>query len=198
MAVWQYALCSLADLKAYLKISGNEQDTFLEGLVDSASGAIETFCGRKLKSRTYTDEKYDGDGTMSVLILKQYPVSMVDSLYDDPKGVFGSNTLVDPNSYRLYGEAGIIKLISGVFSAGTQNIKVTYTAGYVTIPYELNLACKILAADYYFKAPAGKGRQGIKTERLAQGQGDISFQQKEIPPEVVALLRPYRRKTIGR
>jgi len=64
------------------KGSSNEQtlkikDNYLiERLIDRASDLIERYCGRKLKSRSYTKEVYDGTGTER-LILREYPVTQV-------------------------------------------------------------------------------------------------------------------------
>ena len=63
--------------------------------------------------------------------------------------------------------------------------------------YALKTACLMLAAHYYFQSPAGKGRQGIKTERLANGQGDVSFAQEAMPKEVKDTIQEYRRRGVG-
>lgn len=53
MAVGTYALTSLANLKAWLSITGSDADTLLESSIDRATSIIESYCDRKLKARTH-------------------------------------------------------------------------------------------------------------------------------------------------
>jgi uncharacterized phiE125 gp8 family phage protein len=200
MAVWTYALCTLAELKAYLNISGSGSDTLLEGFVDRASQEIETKCRRKLRKRTYTDERYDGDGMSPVLKVREYPIVSVTSLYDDTGRDFEAVSLIDSDDYEIDADAGMVTRTDSVFAKGTANIKITYLAGYEDDDeclYALKTACLMLAAHHYFQSPAGKGRQGIKTERLASGQGDVTFAQEAMPKEVKDAISEYRRKGVG-
>jgi len=201
MAVWTYALCALADLESYLNLSATTPpNTFLEKFVDRASQQIESFCRRKMRKRTYADERYDGDGMSPVLIMREYPIVSVTSLYDDTGRDFEASSLVDSDDYEIGADAGTVTRTDSAFAKGTANIKITYEAGYEDDDprlYDLTMACVMLAARYYFQSPAGKGRQGVKTERLAGGQGDVSFVQDAMPKEVREILMPYRRKGIG-
>lgn len=51
-----------------------EDNYLIERLVDRATDLIERYCNRKLKSRAYTKEIYDGNG-FNKFILEQYPVT---------------------------------------------------------------------------------------------------------------------------
>lgn len=200
MAVWTYALCTLAELKAYLNISGSTQDTLLEGFANRASQRIDSRSRRKLRKRTYTDERYDGNGRFSVLVLREYPIVSVTSLYDDTGRDFEAVSLVDSDDYEIDADAGTVTRTDSMFAKGTANIKITYLAGYEDDDerlYALKAACISLAAHYYFQSPAGKGRQGVKSEALAAGQGTVSFEGDLMPKDVVDTIREYRRRGVG-
>lgn len=150
MAVGTYALTTLAKLRARLNIQSayTEADTVLESLIDQASAAIESNCNRLFKSRTYTAEVLNGSGS-NILLLPQYPVSNIASLVDD------SITYVVAD-YYLYANEGKIVLKYAKFSNTPQAIIVTYTAGYSTIPDDLEMACLILAGNYFRATPLNR------------------------------------------
>jgi len=75
MAVDQYALTTLANLKAWLGIGGSGDDGFLENIIDRSSDYIEQICDRKFKARDFV-EWYDGDGSPT-LQLDNWPVIKV-------------------------------------------------------------------------------------------------------------------------
>ena len=55
MALSAYALITLADLKTHLGITDASSDALLEAAIERATAMIETFLGRKIVSRTYTE-----------------------------------------------------------------------------------------------------------------------------------------------
>jgi hypothetical protein len=76
MALSSAALITLAQAKLYLGITDENSDTLLESLIERASGYLERYCNRKLKTRTYTREIYYGTGGAS-LRLDQYPATTI-------------------------------------------------------------------------------------------------------------------------
>jgi len=87
------ALVSLADAKAFLKISAASEDTVIENMINRASAFANDYTQRLLLSRVNTDY-YDGDGT-GTLILNQYPVTALSNLYDDVDRAFGAGTAIN-------------------------------------------------------------------------------------------------------
>jgi hypothetical protein len=79
MAVGQYALTTLAGLKAHLGITVTTYDTILEQYIDHASAKIERWIGRQIKLRNYF-EWYGGNNVRSVRV-KQYPINNVVGVY---------------------------------------------------------------------------------------------------------------------
>lgn len=75
MALDEYALTSLANVKSYLGISGSDDDALLTEIINRASGYIEQICDRKFAQRDFR-EWYDGDGS-DRLQLDAWPVFKV-------------------------------------------------------------------------------------------------------------------------
>ena len=75
MALADNALVSLADAKTYLGISGSDDDSRLEQLINASSTAIESFCDRAFREQSYR-ESYNGLG-QHTLRLRHYPVTQI-------------------------------------------------------------------------------------------------------------------------
>jgi len=152
--VWETAagaggLTTLNAVREFLKIpdSITTDDTLLLHLITRVSKEIEKFCERTFAQANST-EYYDGDGT-DTLLIDNYPINSITSLYDDTDRTYGSDTLIDSDDYVFYSEEGKIVLDGGTFSIGLKNIKIVYNAGYSTIPEDLEQACiKKVAAEY--------------------------------------------------
>jgi uncharacterized phiE125 gp8 family phage protein len=79
MALASWALLTLDEVKEWLEVEDYSSDVLLERLIEATSLAVEALCGRKLASRTYTDELYCGTGTRW-LTLREFPVTSVTSI----------------------------------------------------------------------------------------------------------------------
>lgn len=98
---------------------------------------IHSYCGRILSRGDY-DEYIDGDGTDS-LLSHQFPAISVISLEVD-------GIVKDSKSFVLYASQGFLRLKSGVFPRGKKNVRLQYTAGYATIPKDIERVCSELVA----------------------------------------------------
>lgn len=76
MAVNTYSLVTLAQVKEYLSIADEDYDQILTSLIDRASGFLNRYCNRNLKTQIYTRESYYGDGGPH-LFLDQYPATTI-------------------------------------------------------------------------------------------------------------------------
>ncbi len=181
------ALCTLSDVKNGLGITGNSSDAVLALCLDAADRGIKDYCKREFESRTYT-HFFSGNG-LKELIVREFPVQSVTSVWMDPAGYFGqgtnnpfnSTTLLSPGSdYALriddtlngWSISGIIDRLGSAnnqgyyfqpfggslslggrstsWNKGQGNIKVTYTAGYTSIPSTLKSCC-VFYAGHIFK-----------------------------------------------
>jgi len=96
-----YKLCTLADVNSYLGYTlgdDTNRDTLLNNLIDRATDAIEEYCGRKFKQRTYRLERYDGDGD-KLLFLNNYPIYSIDRVATATKTAFSVKCSVDDATF---------------------------------------------------------------------------------------------------
>lgn len=140
MAVGPNALCTLDDVKNYygMETSSVEIDALIESLIDRVSKQFEMFCDRVFVSTNYI-QYYDGNKT-SYLFVDQYPITTVSGVWDDTDWVWGSDTQISGTDYRVADDNHIV-FNATILTKGDQNVKVAYTAGYATIPYDLVQAC---------------------------------------------------------
>ncbi|MEE9200657.1 MAG: head-tail connector protein [Candidatus Brocadiales bacterium] len=144
------SLTTVANVKEYLGVSGTSDDALLSRLVDWSTDLIHSYCRRVFTEASY-DEYYDGDGTEGLLV-NQFPVSTVTLLEVD-------GVQKDTSSYLLYGQLGLIKVKSGKFPRGKKNLRVQYSAGYATLPNDLEqVAIELVSLKYYDR---GRNRLGV-------------------------------------
>jgi hypothetical protein len=90
--------------------------------------------------------------------------------------------------------AGVVSLVSGVFSRGHQNLAVAYRAGFDSIPADLAQACLEQTAMRFQESGAGQGRLGVSARTLADGS--VSYQGQALLPQVTAVLDRYRNRSL--
>ncbi len=199
-----YALAQVADVKTSLDISASTWDQLFIDLVNSATDAIEFYCGgRRFGTTTpvptYTNEVYESDfaleddGRANWLQLKNWPVLSVTSV-QYRTGTTTYNTY-DTSSYETYLDSGQIYFYGGV-PRGPKAIRVTYQAGYLidwasqanhTLPHDLTRACiKLVAREFDSRKAQGK---------LNESVGGASITWKDgLPEDIKSMLSSYRRK----
>lgn len=164
------ALSTVAAVKTQAGIpqSDTSRDEQFASLLAGITAALKSDINRDLEQQTYT-EYYSGDGSQT-LILRQYPVQSITSIYLDSDGYWGfgsgsfasATLLVEGTDYALKRSSssigsgsGIVQRIGGNWpmpsrrvggfiadqvGIGVGNIKVVYVAGYATIPADLQMA----------------------------------------------------------
>jgi len=182
-------------LKTFLKISGSTEDTLLDSICDRTNALIKSYIGRNLVSQTYT-EYYDGNGTPR-LILRNYPVITLTSINIDTNREWESVTAVDiTEDVLLENSSGIIRLWNngGIFYTGRANVKVVYSAGYATMPYDLVDAAILIAAHSY-KRHYQDQRIGLQSETI--GDRTMTYSNEAIPAKARLILDKYKRVSGG-
>lgn len=192
---------NLTDFKEHLDIDSTDtsKDNFLINVLNAAWKAAVNYIGYDLNVTNYV-EYYDGDGSDTIL-LEQFPVISITSIYDDTARQFGPETLLQTTDYVFYPKTGKVqKLNSGnqyvvigipfspiVFNKGVQNVQVTYQAGYNPIPYDAARAVILLGAWYAQRA----GTEGKNAETL--GGKTVQYDAYSIPLWTRQLLLPYKK-----
>lgn len=129
-------------LKNSWNITKTDHDQFLRRIVTASSEFVEGAAGlnKKVRLRTYTNEKYDGGGNYCPgkrkrLYLRNYPIQSVTTLHDDIIATFGTDTKFAAADFDIVTSKSYIQLRDdstylSAFNVGQQNIQITYTAGY--------------------------------------------------------------------
>lgn len=158
-------IITLAELKAYLSITDDTQDTLLTIFMNSANSYVEKYTGRKFDSAEYT-QLFDWKGQVA-LSVKNYPIITLTSVK------YNSWTLSTPvredfdaNSYKASNDNWLIQFISPI-SRDFSNIQVTYTGGFATIPWDLKLATlKYAATSYNLMSSDGITKESVSGDIL--------------------------------
>ncbi len=193
-------LCTLADLRTYLKIASADtgQDGHLENLISRATAFIQTLTRRTIVSTQHTIYR-SGDGT-NTLMLPDYPVTAVSLIEDSLSGdAEFSFTDSDLNEEFGFDDDGELILMGGYIfrspssSIPARNYKLTYTAGFPTAPEDLRQVCVELAAAKYYLGE--KQRQGVATKTF--GGETVTYRTDDLSPAQAVILRRYTRPVIG-
>jgi hypothetical protein len=183
---------TLDDLKEHMDIPSGDttKDDFLTNILNGAYHIAKNYIGHDLIADDYT-EYHDGDGEDTIL-LKVYPVNTIASIYDDTSREFGSDSLIDVDDYFFDAQTGLVTLFQGSasFKAGKGNIKVTYNAGYTTIPYDAQRGLIMLAAWLAQRA----GTEGLTTATL--GGKSEQYDSYNIPLFIRQCFIPYKNMSV--
>lgn len=184
------ALVELDQVKPFVNVSGVGEDTILTFWINAASWFCNTHTRRELLSRAQT-EYYNGDGT-NTLLVNNYPITAITHVYDDLDRTYGDDTELDSDDlvYMPDGLAYSIVYDGGAFTRGVKNIKAMYTAGYATVPWELQQACLEIIIYYYKNTE--ENRFGVTTRTA--GGGSMTIETTQIPKSALEVLDKYKRK----
>ena len=178
-------LTSLPNVKGWMSppLTNATDDELLKRLITAASQYIQTWLNRTIASTLYV-ETYNGTGG-NRLILPNYPVTAVGSVAVNftpipaaPASSGSSGFLFD--SFGLY-------LRGFSFTEGFQNVAVTYTAGFLTTPPELEQACIELVALRY------KERDRVGQNSKSIGGEIVSFNTKDFTGPIQTILDSYKK-----
>jgi hypothetical protein len=170
-----YALTDVASVKETLGIDNGDtsKDNLIKRKINQATLYIETFCGlpadHHFKATTYTQEEYDGTG-VDQLSLKMRPVTTLSS-FQYRGTVTNENDWqdVDAELYFTDLNAGVIDLLFSQ-TRHWNRYRVTYTAGYTTIPADLAEACVTLASFW-----VDNSTSGTNVKRKREGGREIEY-----------------------
>ena len=178
----------------------DENDAAMLRLLEAASRAINTYCGRTFEWRKDIVEYFDGDG-QDVLWVSSPPITDAEgnitysassiTVWEDDDREFEDADKIDADDLRIDPIAGRIDY-AGIFSSGPRIIKVQYNGGYSlsTMPEDVKYACIALVSDWWLH------RSYRQLDRLG-GQGPLDWPNilpaNTLPEKVLQLLQPYRR-----
>ncbi len=205
MATVAHALTSLQRVKDRLGITVSGFDSILERMIDASTDIIESYCARRFKEAVYSNELIgiESDGGRMAM-LRQAPVTVLSSVQyragtpDNP-----SWTPYLASDFELVGDgtSGLVRIYGGV-PRGTNNLRVSYTAGYKinfvdpynlaqhTLPFDLSDVCERLVVKAF------KKRESAGKQAESAGEASTTWMQSFEAEELAALDR-YRRVYLG-
>lgn len=199
---------TLTEIKTFLSISDNVDDTLLEGMVEAASRSIDRIANRRFyldanaSARAYRVSSpvilYTDDiGTTSGLVVK---------IDEDGDGSFettltlNTDYIMDPLTAldlgRPYTQVTMVTtsqsfpIFPGLFQNGLRpGVQVTARWGWPSVPDDINQACLILTADLYKRKDSPGGILGL---------GDLgAIRMSPLGRDVTAMVRAYRKETLA-
>lgn len=177
-------LTSLDNVKQFMGLTGVTDDALLTRMISASSGFIEQWTNRDFGLGNYTDDM-DGTGG-NFIFASQRPVQSVSSLSIDgftiplSTGVNSPGYYVTPDGFGLRG-------YTFTRTRGARNVTVSYSAGYNTIPREIEQACIDLVSFKYRE----RDRIGLASKGLA-GE-TTAFVQTDMPENMQTILQAYKR-----
>lgn len=193
-------LVTLAKYKEYLKITDTILDTEIGDIANAVETRVKEYLHRDIESTTFTDEYYNGNGR-NYMVLRQFPITAVSAIkeYDglNPSNVEMWETLVQGTDYeRLIfatDEATTLYMDGYTFESGMQNYKITYTAGYSTIPSDIQMACKELVKIVYDNSPLNQNRLGFLSISDSAGSASENLSlDGEIEMKILKKIEHYK------
>lgn len=194
------SLATLADVKSYLRISDNSDDSFINLLIADVQATIENYCHRHFDVNTYTSEQHNINHK---IFTKETPIISVSNIVRLDGSII--NTIPDSNdmtNYRIF--PGYVELLDYKYVTMGNRLKyvnneesyveITYTAGYDTPPADLSLAAiKLIALEY---KESREDRLGVEQESEGDVKYTYSKKDSEMPLNISAVLDRYKRVSI--
>lgn len=174
------AIISTVEYKSWAGITDAGFDTRLGVIIPAVQDTLEDYCGRAFDEATYSDRKYDGNGEQSIW-LDNAPVTAVSAVKVVASD--GTTTTLSADSYRFTDKGELHRLSSNEALWGQpvsflrasvpvwenfapDNILVSYTGGYSTMPTSLQLLMYTLvdaaieqAGESWMLASTGDGTE---------------------------------------
>lgn len=164
----------LADVKAHLNITGTNDDTELQAVIDAAEAAI----AKRVGPLAPTSVTVRVDGARAGLALPVTPVVSLTSVTP----VNGTALTVGD----LYQANGIITYPTGLTFSAPYGYDVVYVAGYSTLPADLVLAVKEMCRHLW------RSQRGSGVRRPGSGAPEPTATPTFLFPYVVtSLIEPY-------
>ena len=140
---------SLVDFKQFAKIDSDAEDTTITTCIKAATFQAESFTRRTISVAPWmTTLPY-----FATVFLDVLPVDTIVVKYDDVNGaeqtLSASEYTVIDNGYDEYTEIRFDGTMPTLESENYEPVRITYNAGYSTIPEGMKLGIMQLAASYY-------------------------------------------------
>lgn len=138
---------SETDLGLYLRQT-LDADALAVIATDAACQLVREFLNQDLDVATADVVSINGSGT-DVLLLPELPVTAVTTVVLALTDGSSAETLVAGTDYKVSLPLGLLFHLTNVWTRGRENVEVTYTHGYATVPSDIRLVALHVAARIY-------------------------------------------------
>lgn len=205
MAGWQGDYCTLAQLKAQVRVTDAADDTAFSAAITAASRAIDHECGRQFGvvspavARTYTQDcAYRIEGQPAVPIDDLSSVTgLAVTIDEDDSGAYATALTIDEDfTLWPYNAAADGRPWTHLLMLGRSSyywprypnaIKVTGLFGWTAVPAVVTSACLIQAARFFVRRDASFGIAG------SPEMGNEMRLLDRLDPDVAVLLSSVKR-----
>jgi hypothetical protein len=179
-------LTTLENVKNTAQVTDTTADVVLQRLISAFSQWFLTQVNRgALIEASYTEQR-NGSGGDSITTL-QYPIMAVTSLTVGGVSISPSDGMIPGYIFDDF----TIWLNCSRFCRGRGNIQIVYTAGYATVPLDIEQAI----IDQVLFTWKREKRLGTMTESN-QGLMTTSYSQRDLAPGVQMVINAYRDRAV--
>ena len=190
------AYCTLADVKAALRITDTLDDALLENSINSASRMIDQYCNRYFYSTTAGEVRYykanDGficwiDDAQSISEIKTSatdPLIFDTTWSSDDYQVLPANRWANGAYYPITGITATDNLLFPVW-ADMALVKITGQFGWSSVPEPIKFACIIQASRLFKRLESPLGVAGVSDIGIMRVGANIDG-------DVAQLINPFR------
>lgn len=184
-------LVTLADIKAYMGITGTAEDALLTIFQSAVEQQVLNYCEVAFTPTIVTNEIHDGSRA-DIILPRNLPLRSIQSLlFDVQVDGSGGTALVAASDY--YFDENAITLRNHVTPFYRGNVRLDYTHGYTATPGDVALAVyEAVKANYQRKK---NNREDIGSRRKqdeAESYTSAWDPKTGLPTRVVAMLQSYR------
>lgn len=206
MALSDYALIAVSDLKTYIGAQGNTEDARIEAAINAASSFIEQDTNRHFITRGAATEYHSVRDARHTIVLGHAPLITLTSVHEStasPRVYDATSLLTADTDYVGVSDAHrvVIRRLSASelfpWAVGYRCIKVVYSYGYADIaalPEDLKLAAKKLATSIYKEAD----RREWGATSITDAQGSVTRIGRLVTPDLRVTLDAYHWNTFER
>lgn len=164
------------------------QTTQAEGLIEEAEAFVDRFTGRAWITTSPATETLvvPADG---LVYLTRRPVTAITSVSVRPATIGGASTaLAASSSYELLDAATGLLAVSSGYHGYRVSVTYTHTNDIAALPADIRRAATLLVA-HWLTPRLHPERAGLAALSLGSGEIAQTFRRREIPAEVLAILR---------
>lgn len=167
---------TLENVKQYINIKNNTDDTLLSNLILSVEQLFKTYMSRDIIETDYT-EILNGNGNKFITV-NNTPINSINSIIINDKQIDINKAIFDNI---------MIVLKENIFEKGMLNCVISYNAGLRNIPKDLQQAANEMVGIKYKQIQhLDQTSKTIQTET-------ISYIQQDIPDFIKIVLNNYRK-----